>query len=235
MPCRRLQFILFAFLFPSFVICQSPKKNFNPDSLSEDYFNMLRKEYANKKRYPLEYEKQILIALSYYPELKDSPITFLKKPNHSPGFTRVTWGGLLEPSYKRHFRVVISDSTEEMLMPLIFKNVPFNAQIALLGHELAHVSDFSTWTILHIIKHVVNNVSARYIDRFEYNTDAICIAHGLGYQLLEWSRYVRKTMNTVNWDGPDYVHRPKKRERYMNPGTIEKRISENPIYKSIQQ
>jgi hypothetical protein len=234
MPCRRIQVILFAFLFPSFVIGQSPRKNFSPDSLSEDYFNMLRREYASKKRYPLQYEKQILIALSYYPELKDTPITFRKKSNHSPGFTRVTWGGLLESPDKRHFLVVISDSTEEMLMPLIFKNLSFNAQIALIGHELAHVADFSTWTIFRIIKHVVNNVSARYIDRFEYNTDARCIAHGLGYQLLEWSSYVRKTMNTVNWVGPDYAHRLKKRERYMNPSTIEKRISEDLIYKSIQ-
>jgi hypothetical protein len=234
MPCRNIQVILFAILFPSFVIGQLPRKSFSPDSLPEDYFKMLRKEYANKKRYPLQYEKQILIALSYYPELKRTPILFRTKPNHSPGFTRVTWGGLLESPHKRHFLVVISDSTEDMLMPLIFKNLSFNAQIALIGHELAHVADFSTWKIVRIIKHVVNNVSKRYIDRFEYNTDARCIAHGLGYQLLEWSSHVRKTMNTENWEGPDYAHRLKRRERYMNPSTIEKRIGEDPVYKSIE-
>jgi hypothetical protein len=121
-----------------------------------------------------------------------------------------------------------------MLMPLLFKNLSFNAQIALVGHELAHVADFSAKTTLQIIKHAVCNVSARYIDRFEYNTDAICIAHGLGYQLLEWSSYVRMKMNTVNWDGPDYAHKPKKRERYMNPSTILKRINEDPLYETIR-
>jgi len=231
MPCRDLPAILFAILFHFIATCQEPRKSFNTDSLSESYFLTLKHEYGNKKVYPAQLEKQILIALSYYPELKNTPIKFQSRPNHSPGFTRVTWGGLFEPSRKRHFLVVISDSTEKLLMPLIFKNLPFNVQIGLIGHELAHVSDFITMTTLEIIKHVICSVSSKYIDKFEGNTDAICIAHGLGYQLLEWSSYVRKKMNTVNWDGPDHVHRIKKRERYMNPGVILKRIHENPLYR----
>jgi hypothetical protein len=211
-----------------------PNRNFNPDSLSESYFDRLRKEYSGKKKYPRQFEKQILIALSYYPELKNAPIIFRTKPHHSPGFTRVTWVGLFEAPEQRHFLIVISDSTEEMLQPLLFKNLPFNAQIGAIGHELAHVTDFLTKTTFGIIKHAVCNISAEYSDRFEYNTDAICIKHGLGYQLLEWSSYVRNKMYTVNWDGPDYVHKPKKRERYMNPGTIEKKISENAIYISTR-
>jgi hypothetical protein len=212
--------------------CSQPiRKVFDPDSLSDNYFTELKKEYGNNKKYPLQFEKQILIALSHYPELKNTSIIIQTKPKHSPGFTRVTWGGLFEPPARRHFLIVISDSTEKMLMPLIFKNLSFNTQIALIGHELAHVTDFLRKTTLEFIKHGINNVSARYIDRFEFNTDAICIEHGLGYQLLEWSRYVREKMHTVNWDGPDYAHRPKKRERYMNPSTIIARIKESPLYK----
>ena len=231
MPCRNVFVVLLVSLFHQVVVSQIPQKNFNLDIFSETFFLELKKEYGNRKSYPPQFEKQILIALSYYPELKNTPIKFQTRPNHSPGFTRVTWGGLFEPSRTRHFLVVFSDSTEEMLMPLIFKKVSFNAQLGLIGHELAHIAYFLSRTTLQIIKHVVSNVSARYIDRFEYNTDAICIAHGLGYQLLEWSSYVRKKMNTVNWMGPDYVHRPKKRERYMNPATILKRISEDPLYR----
>jgi hypothetical protein len=234
MPRRDLGAVLFVLLFPSFVICQSPCKHFNPDSLPGDYFNALKKEYAYKKKYPLQYEKQILIALSYYPELKNIPIRFRTRVKHATANTRVTWAGLFEPAGSRHYVVTISDSTEDLLRPLLFKNLSFNAQVAVIGHELSHVADPATQTFLQIMKHVISSVSARYIDRAEYNTDGRCIAHGLGYQLLEWSSYVRKKMNTVNWDGPDYAHRPKKRERYMNPGTIEKKISENPVYRVIR-
>jgi hypothetical protein len=234
MPCKDILAILFVFLFPAVVICQVPQKIFTPDNFPESYFHELKKEYGNKKQYPPQIEKQVLIALSFYPELKNIPIIFKTRPNHSSGFTRTTWAGVFEPPRKRHFLIVISDSTEEMLMPLLFKNISFNAQVGLIGHELAHVSDFSTKTTLQLIKHVVSSISRKYVDRFEYNTDAICIAHGLGYQLLEWSNHVRKKMNTVNWDGPDYVHRLKKRERYMNPATIEKRINENTVYKDTR-
>jgi hypothetical protein len=230
MPVKKVFCFFLLCFYYNIGFCQIPRKIFNPDSLSDNFFAGLRKEYGNKKQYPQQFEKQILIALSYYPELKNTPIIFRTRPHHSPGFTRVTWVGLFEPAWERHFLVVISDSTEEMLRPLLFKNVSFNAQIGAIGHELAHVADFSVKTTLGIFKHAVCNVSAKYIDRFEYNTDAMCIVHGLGYQLLEWSSYVRQKMNTVNWDGPDYAHRPKKRERYMNPSTILAHMKKIPIY-----
>jgi hypothetical protein len=237
-PCvhktKILSAVLFIFSFPCFVFCQSPQKNFNPDSLSENYFSKLKKEFGNYKHYPQKFEKQILIALSYYPELKSSAILFRIRVRHTGLNTRADWPGVFESPRKRHFVITISDSTEEMLMPLLFKNLPFNAQVGVMGHELAHVLDFYTMTTKQIIAHTIKNVSAKYIDRFEYNTDAICIAQGLGYQLLEWSSYVRKKMNQETWRGPDYIHRPMTKERYMNPGTISKRIEANPIYQAVQ-
>jgi hypothetical protein len=211
-----------------------PRKNFDRDSLSQSYFDVLKKEYGKYKQYPLQFEKQILIALSYYPELKNTPIVFRIRVRHTSLTTRATWVGIFETSERRHFVITISDSTEAMLMPLLFKYLPFNAQVGVMGHELGHVSDFMRMSSLQIIGHAVKNVSAKYIDKFEYNTDAICIAHGLGYQLLDWSRFIRKKMNRENWDGPDYAHRPMTKERYMNPPTIEKRIAADPIYKETQ-
>jgi hypothetical protein len=222
------------FSFQHNCFCQLPQKNFNPDSLSENYFTELKKEFGNNKDYPPQFEKQILIALSYYPELKNSPILFRIRKRHGGLNTRATWPGIFELPRKRHFVITISDSTEEMLMSMLFKNLPFNAQVGVMGHELAHAADFFTMTTKQIILHALKNVSAKYIDRFEYNTDAICIAHGLGYQLLEWSSYVRKKMNRETWRGPDYIHRPMTKERYMNPDTIIKRIEANPIYQNVR-
>ncbi|MDP4264890.1 MAG: hypothetical protein Q8941_20345 [Bacteroidota bacterium] len=226
--------ILIIFLYASPLLCQTPRKNFDPDSLSENYFTGLKKEYGKNKQYPKQFEKQILIALSYYPELKNTPILFRTRVRHTPATTRATWAGVFETRGKRHFVITISDSTEPMLMPLLFKHLPFNAQVGVMGHELAHVSDFSRMVSRQIIGHAIKNISAKYIDKFEYNTDAICIAHGLGYQLLSWSSFVRKKMNRENWDGPDYAHRPMTKERYMNPSTIEKRIAADPIYKETR-
>ncbi|SRR5258706_7620541 len=222
---------LILLLLSCFPFCQAPRKNFDPDSLSENYFTGLKKEYGHGKQYPKQFEKQILVALSYYPELRNTPILFRIRVRHTPATTRATWAGVFETARKRHFVITISDSTERILMAIILKHMPFNAQVGLIGHELAHVSDFSRMVSHQIIWHAIKNVSAKYIDKFEYNTDGICIAHGLGYQLLAWSSFIRRKMNRENWDGPDYSPKPMSKERYMNPSTIEKRIAADPIYK----
>jgi hypothetical protein len=58
------------------------------------------------------------------------------------------------------------------------------------------------------------------------------VAHGLGYQLLDWSKYVRLSLHRDNWIGAGNVEeeRATKRERYMNPSTILRRIEAEPIY-----
>lgn len=209
---------------------QQIKQLYQAGDLGPDQVAALKAEFGSNKTWPDRFEKSILLALSHYPELKLTPIRFVTRPNHAPGFTRVTWGGLFSRPANRHFLVVISDSTEEMLRPLLFKNLPFNAQVAAIGHELAHVADFLNKSTLEIFQHAFNNVSRRYIDRFEFNTDAIAIDHGLGYQMLDWSRYVRSQMHTENWDGPAYVHKRKRRERYMNPATIRQKMLLSPLY-----
>jgi hypothetical protein len=213
---------------------QTPRKTFYPDSLTNAYYWQLKKEFGNKKQYPPQFEKQILIALSYYPELKNTPILFRIRARHTGLNTRATWPGIFESTRKRHFVITISDSSENILMPLMFKSLPFNAQVGVMGHELAHVTDFLSMTTQQIIMHAIKNISAKYIDRFEYNTDAICIAHGLGYQLLAYSSYVRQKMNREYWRGCDFANHPMDIERYMNPATILERINSDPIYKDAQ-
>ncbi len=226
---KSIHFLIFIASFSS-SISQQPQKNFTPDSFTNDQITGLKKEIGQLKDYPQQYEKQILIALSYYPELKNTPIYFRIRSKHTPLTTRSSWSGLLKPQAKRDYVITISDTTEEMLMPLLYRHLPFNAQVGVIGHELGHVNDFSTMSALEITKHAVRNISSKYVDHFEFRTDSICIAHGLGYQLLSWSSYVRQAMHRNNWDGADNIHKPMMRERYMNPSTIKERINQSTLY-----
>ncbi len=209
---------------PDALFSQVSRPHFYPDSITESTYALLKKEYGKYKKIPAVIEKPILIALSYFPELTNTPITFRIKKRHTPLQTRATWPGLFKVKDIRDYVITISDTTEPMLSPLLFKNVPFSAQIGAVGHELSHVADFSSYSFIKLLWHGVKNISPTYLDRFEFKTDSICIAHGLGYQLLAWSENVRKKMNTINWRGPDYSHKPQNTERYMNPDTIRKQI-----------
>ena len=217
-------------LLSNHIYTQTPKKYFNPDSLTEEYYTALKSEFGKYKSIPASIEKPVLIALSFYPELKETHIRFRIRQRHTPLQTRCTWIGVFKRKEIRDYVITISDSTEPLLTPVLFKNVPFNLQIGVIGHELAHVADFSTYSSLGVIWHGIKNVSPKYIDKFEFKTDSICIAHGLGYQLLVWSENLRKQMKTINWRGPDYAHKPQNTERYMNPATIQQQMKINPLY-----
>ncbi len=82
--------------FSNLVVSQIPQKHFNQDSLSREYYLALKKEFGNYKKIPAAFEKPILIALSYYPELKNTPIHFRIRNRHTPLQTRSTWTGLFK-------------------------------------------------------------------------------------------------------------------------------------------
>jgi hypothetical protein len=120
----------------------------------------------------------------------------------------------------------MSNKTTQKLMPLMFANLSEEARLGVIGHELSHVVDFSGKNTWQCFKVAVGHLSANYLDSFEYNTDMICIKHGLGKDLEAWSSYIRNTMHTAFWRGADYADKNNYRhERYMNPSTIEKNIT----------
>ena len=65
---------------------------------------------------------------------------------------------------------------------------------------------------------IFKHLSKKKMDTFEFNTDKRCIDHGLGFQLLSWSKEVREKLKLTRWGG---AKNPEgKNERYMNPETI---------------
>ena len=230
----KLVVLLFIFFMAESILAQNGKLVVvfeRADFTSQDSLDLLKTYGANKEFVP-EYTLQSLIALSYFPELKDTHIRFVFKPAHSPFETKPVFPDLLYNGAKRKFTIIISDSSVYKLEPVLVQHMDFNEQIGIIGHELSHVSDFSKRTTTSLIGSGIGHVfSSKYIDRFEFRTDSICIAHGLGYQLLAWSIFVRRTMHTTNWEGADNIDASVMiRERYMNPSTIRKCIAADSLY-----
>ena len=182
-------------------------------------------QYAENKQLPPGYEKETLEALSHFPELKQVAIKFRIKKSFATLKTRPTFFSMFMPKGHRSYVITISNKTTTQLMPLMFEHLSQEARTGVIGHELSHVLDFSKKNDWQCLKLAAGHLSPRYLDHFEYNTDMICIQHGLGKDLEAWSSYIRKTMHTVFWRGADYVYKgDSKYERYMNPSTIEKNI-----------
>ena len=187
------------------------------------------KEFGNKKEIPQQFEKPILTALSHFPELKNVHIVFRVKKAYSGLTTKPNFAGVFKRKDRRTYIITISNETIDTLKPLLLQNLTFEQQVGVIGHEISHVVDFNSKNFPQTIGVGIGHISKKYLDKMEFNTDRICIQHGLGKYLLAYSKHVRKTMHVHNWRGSDYVNKGNgngKYERYMNPDTIEKAMLE---------
>lgn len=236
---NRMRIILKSIILVSMVvfvsgrlIAQEVTKQFSEDFITNEKIQELKKEFGNNKIIPIGYEAQILIALSFFPELKDVTIQFQIKKEDTPLSSRPTFFGLFQSAKSRNYIITISKQTNSRLEPILFKNLNFNAQIGVLGHELSHVSDYKTKGFGKMINvAIIELFSKTQVDNFERNTDMICINHGLGYQLLDWSKSVRQNLKMEYWRGADNVLCNSKKERYLNPDSIINVMNKLTLYK----
>lgn len=192
-------------------------------------------QYEVNKEIPSTLKNQALIALSFYPELKNTSIIFRFKKGNTPLTSRPKLWSTLKKVKNRTYIISISLKSNEKLSPILFSNLPYNAQIGVLGHELSHIVDYNTKSTGQILGVVFGRISAKKINHSELKTDRICIDHGLGYQLHAWSSYVRKALNIEEWNGASNYFSNKnnaKNQRYMNPNGITSILEKHQLYQN---
>ena len=193
-------------------------------------YDRLAKEFGENKEMPAGYEKQILFALSYFPELVHTKIKFqLKKSTGGIIDTRPTMGSLFRKSSKRTYLVGIYDSTEGRKLPT-FSNADVNGQVGILGHEFCHIVYFNNCTGFGLMGLGIAHISTSYMDRFENKTDSMDIERGLGHQLLAWNQYLDKGFKAMRPDEPETSKKPAAQKRYMSVEEIQAAMAKNKIY-----
>ncbi len=219
---KRFVFILtFVLLIPVvlFAFYQSEVNTFNQKLVIQSAnIDSLRDMYGHKKVLPKGYERQALLALAHYPELKEVSIEFKMVEAESPFVSRPTvLSTLFRSASKRHYLVLISTKSDGWLGDILIDDLPFEAQVGVLGHELAHTVNFVSRNFFKMIRVPIGNLSTSYLNKFEYATDQRAIDHGLGCNLLQWSRFTSSKIPKAYLNGP---------ERYMRPETIKKILGE---------
>jgi len=185
--------------------------------------------FKKNKKIPLQYDTPVNVALLYFPELDNTEIRIRVKKQASPLTARPTMFAFFRKTSKRKYIITISNKTDSKFLPVLLNNLSFDSQIGVIGHELSHISDYNKRYGIYFLKLFCMHLIKKKMDHFEYNTDMRCIDHGLGYQLLSWSKEVRFKLNLTQWKGVKHVNKPG-RERYMNPESITKAISQKQIY-----
>lgn len=207
------------------------EKSYAPEEMDSLRLQVLQEQYGKLKDLPAGYEGQALIALSHYPELREVKIAFRFNENGTPLTARPTvWSTLFRSAKKRTYLITIAKDTDPRWAAILLHRLPYNAQIGVLGHEIAHVADFSKRSFWGMLSVLVGNLSELFMDKMEYNTDLITIRHGLGYQLLAWSTYVREVLQIEEGNIDPVTQEMAESERYMNPATIQRYMKQEEMY-----
>lgn len=172
-------------------------------------------QFSKNKEIPKKYEYEILIALSHYPELKDTKIRFSLAVHASvPYGTKPTFKSCFTPRKNRAYIITILESAEYPESAALMKRLTREMRIGVLGHELAHVKQFQSCNPFSLLKRLASFLVSSTRRTIERAADKMAIAHGLGQELLEHALYIRSI--------PGYVKkRPKLNEDYLLPREIE--------------
>lgn len=187
------------------IVCIKAEVNY--DGTEESIINQSIKEFTNIL-YPKEIENALMIALSFYPELKNEKINIIYAPISTTMNCRPIIGSLFKANRKYQMQINNQENFEGILM----QDVPFNAQVGILGHELSHIVDYKAGGILRILKRGLDYLLQKTKNKFEHQIDLLTIQKGLGWQVMDFADFA---MNRSEKATDKY--KKFKKEIYMSP------------------
>jgi hypothetical protein len=204
-----------------------PQKKFveeNEIKKKENLYNL----YGNNKKFARGFELPALIALSFYPELKNVEIEFVFTKSNTPFSSKPTPSTVLLPGKKRKYQINVCKEIRKERVNILPRNLSFNILIGLIGHELAHISDYINKNSLQVIGTGLFYPIKTYKRNLEKSIDLSTVHHGLGYQLWEYSNLIKK----LKKEFPNDRYYKTYYDYYLSPESIELEISNSKIYNS---
>ena len=189
-------------------------------------YDSLHLNYSHNKKFEKDFELQSLIALSYYPELKDVPITF---EYHDIKTTMEVRPEYLS-AFKNHNRryIIFIDDKVRNNEGLLLSEVSFNAQIGVIGHELAHIMDFQHRSVTSLLGLGIDYVFMKNHAKYERSIDEYAIKRGLGWQELEFADFMQnKSKATAKYKRFKQIN-------YLSASEIEEEIAKMKVYSSLE-
>ncbi|MFN3916756.1 MAG: hypothetical protein ACK4K0_03340 [Flavobacteriales bacterium] len=176
----------------------------------------LKRTFGRNKDFIEQYELACLGALKHFPELKETKIKFRYKKLKTTLAARPTPLSVFGKKKNRTYLILINKYNPQV--PL--DSVNFNAQVGVLGHELAHILSYEKMSGWQIVKTGLSYQSLNYRRKMERETDLETLRRGLGWQILDYNRFAQ-----------NYKHATKKylkykKKIYLNAEEIEVTLSE---------
>lgn len=119
---------------------------------------------------------------------------------------------LLNRRAKRSYIITINNNVGTN--GLCYDSIPSPARRGLWAHELAHVADYNGVGVIGLLIRAYRYTGKRTKERFEKSIDMLCINHGAGHELWQWSIWVIEASPAPDW------YKSYKKQFYLEPHEI---------------
>ncbi|GEQ86683.1 hypothetical protein ULMS_21910 [Patiriisocius marinistellae] len=187
---------------------------------------MIAQEKINfiNKTIPESIKAETLKALSHYPELETTEISFEFKDNikKSTMQAQPTFGSFFRNKKNRSYRIKISRKIQIENEELSIDDIPSDVMIGWLGHELGHIMDYRSRTNMGMVVFGFKYLfSGAHIQEVERAADTYAIKHGMGNYILETKNFILDHANISE------KYKAKLRRLYMSPEEVMHLLNEH--------
>ncbi|CCH52945.1 hypothetical protein BN8_01990 [Fibrisoma limi BUZ 3] len=164
------------------------KSSAQPDEISPELA-----AFEQHKHIPSVIRKNVLIALSFYPELRTASIRFVFKQSIRSSVMQAqpVVGSLLGNRNKRAYQINISAMFKLTHTAIPIHHIPDAIMIGWIGHELGHIMDYENRSTFGMIRFGLGYLfSPNYVRKAERVADDFAVKRGLGNYLVATKRFI---------------------------------------------
>lgn len=137
--------------------------------------------------------REAYVALSHYPELKDTPIEIRFKDGIKKSFMQAQpkISGLFKNRNNRSYFIFINEKFKIEDEIFDVTTVPSDVLIGWIGHELGHIMDYQDRSAFNLIWFGIKYVTSKnYIREAERAADTYAVNHGLGQNIIATKDFI---------------------------------------------
>lgn len=176
---------------------------------------------THNKQIPVEIEKQVVIALAFYPELKNTAINFILKKNIKSSVMQAqpVFTSLLQNKKKRRYRINISTNFKLINADMPILEIPDTVFIGWIGHELGHILDYEGKSNTEIISFGYRYLfQPSFVKHAEMVADSFAVERGMGNYIVATKRFI------LNHAELPQAYKDKIRRLYLSPDVIVEQV-----------
>ena len=177
--------------------------------------------WGDNKKIPAEIEKNVLIALSFYPELKNTTIDFILKENIKSSVMQAqpVFRTLLRKRENRRYRINISEHFKLIHSHMPILQIPDEVMIGWIGHELGHILDYEGKSNSQMISFGYHYYfHPTFVKQAEMIADSLAVERGMGNYIVATKRFI------LNHAELPQAYKDKISRLYLSPDVIVEQV-----------